>query len=379
MKTLRDIGPLAGVKVLVRVDFNVPIQNGRVADDHRIRATLPTIEFLRSRGARVILISHLEASDGSNLSLAPVAEHLKSLGLPVLFVSNLRTAYDLSENELADSQCMLLENLRLDPGEKANDQAFAKQLASLADIFVNDAFSVSHRAHASVVSVPKYLPSYAGLQFESEVTNLAKAFAPGHPFLFILGGAKFETKLPLLAKFIASADTVFVGGALANDFFRAKGYEIGQSLLSKNTPELKSFLNSDKLMLPCDVALADHTIKSPETLAPAEKILDAGPATVSALAAKVAAAHFILWNGPLGLYEEGFKQPTLDLAKLIGEATGRGATTVIGGGDTLAAVSELGTQDQFTFISMAGGAMLDFLAQGTLPGIEALNVSESLS
>ena len=375
MKTLQEIGPLSGVKVLVRVDFNVPINQGRVVDDHRIRASLPTIDFLRSRGAKVILASHLEANDGSNLSLEPVAEHLKSLGLPVIFVSNLRAAYDLSENELSLSQCMLLQNLRMDPGEKANDQSFAKQLASLADIFVNDAFSVSHRAHASVVSVPKYLPSYAGLQFQSEVSNLAKAFEPSHPFLFILGGAKFETKLPLLTKFMQTADTVFVGGALANDFFRAKGYETGDSLLSKETPDLAAFLGNAKLMLPQDVTLSDQSVKSPAAVSVGERILDAGPETVASLAEKIASAHFILWNGPLGLYEKGFKQPTLSLAKQIGEATGRGVTTILGGGDTLAAVSELGVQDQFTFISMAGGAMLDFLAQGTLPGLEALNQS----
>ena len=375
MKTLQEIGPLSGVKVLVRVDFNVPIKQGRVADDHRIRASLPTIDFLRSRGAKVILASHLEANDGSNLSLEPVAEHLKSLGLPVIFVSNLRAAYDLSENELSLSQCMLLQNLRMDPGEKANDQSFAKQLASLADIFVNDAFSVSHRAHASVVSVPKYLPSYAGLQFQSEVSNLAKAFEPSHPFLFILGGAKFETKLPLLTKFMQTADTIFVGGALANDFFRAKGYETGDSLLSKETPDLAAFLGNAKLMLPQDVTLSDQSVKSPAAVSVGERILDAGPETVASLAEKIASAHFILWNGPLGLYEKGFKQPTLSLAKQIGEATGRGVTTILGGGDTLAAVSELGVQDQFTFISMAGGAMLDFLAQGTLPGLEALNQS----
>lgn len=375
MKTLQEIGPLSGVKVLVRVDFNVPINQGRVVDDHRIRASLPTIEFLRSRGAKVILASHLEANDGSNLSLEPVAEHLKSLGLPVIFVSNLRAAYDLSENELSLSQCMLLQNLRMDPGEKANDQSFAKQLASLADIFVNDAFSVSHRAHASVVSVPKYLPSYAGLQFQSEVSNLAKAFEPSHPFLFILGGAKFETKLPLLTKFMQTADTIFVGGALANDFFRAKGYETGDSLLSKETPDLAAFLGNAKLMLPQDVTLSDQSVKSPAAVSVGERILDAGPETVASLAEKIASAHFILWNGPLGLYEKGFKQPTLSLAKQIGEATGRGVTTILGGGDTLAAVSELGVQDQFTFISMAGGAMLDFLAQGTLPGLEALNQS----
>jgi len=376
MKTIRDIKVLKGVKVFLRADFNVPIKNGRVMEDFRIRAALPTINYLLSKGAKVILTSHLEVKEGESNSLAPISAVLGKLGVPVMFVKDMRAAHATIENDLQDGQCALLENLRDWEGEKGNDLKFAKELASLADIYVNDAFSVCHRAHASVVSVPKFLPSYAGFQLEKEVANLSKAFTPAHPFLFILGGAKFETKLPLLARFIKTADAVFVGGALANDFFKAKGYEVGQSLLSKGDFDFKPFLNDPKLMLPVDVITQEHVTKADSGLSKTDIVEDDGPKTVAMLQEKIKSAKFILWNGPLGLYEGGYKEPTLALAKAIGEATGHGATTIVGGGDTLAAIAELGIDDQFTFISTAGGAMLDFLAKGTLPGIEALEQSE---
>jgi phosphoglycerate kinase len=361
------------VKVLLRAGFDVPLQNGAVADDTRIKATLPTIDFLRAKGAKIILISHLESIDGGNPSLEPVARRLTELGVPVMFIGKIRTAYDLIESGSAGSDCMLLENLRQFEGEKANDQKFAKELASLADIYVNDAFSVCHREHASIVGVPKFLPSYAGLQLEKEVSNLSRAFDPAHPFLFILGGAKFETKLPVIERFFDVADFIFVGGALANDFFKAKGYETGLSVLSKMDFDFKKFLGSPKLLLPVDVVTEKHGSKASNGLSADDKIADAGEGTMAMLEDKVNAARFILWNGPLGIYENGYKGPTLELAKMIGETTARGATTVVGGGDTLAAIDTLGTADKFTFISTGGGAMLDFLAKGTLPGIEALS------
>ncbi len=384
MKTLNDIEHLKGVKVLVRVDWNVPIKNGAVADDTRIKAAMPTIDFLRAKGAKIILISHLESNDGSIPSLQPVADYLKTkIGLPVMFVKNIRAANDLIENELPESGCMLIENLRTFDGEKANDQKFAKELASLADIFVNEAFSVCHREHASIVSLPKYIPSYAGFELEKEVANLSKVFNPAHPFLFILGGAKFETKLPLLSKFMEIADMVFVGGALASDLFKTKGWETGKSLVSDlidskfTIHDLEKFVGNPKLLLPVDVELKDKTVKSPDSLTSNDAIADSGSKTVAMLQEKVNASKFILWNGPLGMYEDGFRQPTLDLAEMIGEATFHGAETIVGGGDTLAAIASLGIADKFSFVSTAGGAMLDFLAKGTLPGIEALEDSQA--
>lgn len=375
MRTLHDIEHLEGVKVLTRVDFNVSIRDGVIVDDTRIRAALPTVNHLMKGGAKVILVSHLESNDGNNASLAPVATYLSKLGIPVTFVKDPKAAYEMSEKSLKNGECLLLENLRIFDGEKDNDKKFAKDLASLADIYVNDAFSVSHREHASIVGVPKLLPSYAGFQFEKEVANISKAFTPAHPFLFILGGAKFETKMPLLTKFMEIADIVFVGGALANDLFKAKGYEVGVSLVSKSGIDLGGFLESLKLILPVDVITGKKETKPADQVSPEDKIMDAGKATVALLKEKIAEAKFILWNGPFGLYEDGYKQTTLDAAALIGEATARGATTIVGGGDTLAAITTLGIVDQFTFVSTGGGAMLDFLAKGTLPGIEALERS----
>ena len=229
MKTIRDIENLKGVKALVRVDFNVPVMNGAVADDFRIRKTLPTLQYLRERGAKSILISHIDdnADPAATPSLEPVARHLKKLGIECTFVKNYKNA--LAEIESApEGGCILLENLRMNDGEKKNDKKFAGELATLADLYINDAFSVSHRAHASVVAVTEFLPSYAGLLLESEVTHLSEAFHPARPFLFILGGAKFETKLPLIEKFIDIADAVFVGGALSKITCKDSGGPTGR-------------------------------------------------------------------------------------------------------------------------------------------------------
>lgn len=375
MKTLTDIPHLQGVKVLVRADFNVPIQNKEVADDYRIRMALPTIEFLRSKGAKVILVSHLESADGGNPSLEPVARSLSKLDGGTTFIKDWKKAHEIIEN-LKDGECVLLENLRFFDGEKANDPAFAAQMASLADVYVNEAFSVSHREHASVVGVPKLIPSYAGIQLEKEVAALSKAFNPAHPFLFILGGAKFETKLPLLSKFLTIADKVFVGGALANDIYKQRGYEVGISLVSKEDIDLSDFARNPKVIIPVDIINQEKEVKMANALTPADKIMDSGPETMEALKATIKAAKFILWNGPLGLYEDGYRGPTLDLARMIAEASEQnGAESIVGGGDTLAAISTLGLEEKFTFISTGGGAMLDFLAKGTLPGIEALEGS----
>lgn len=373
MKTLSDIAHLEGVKVLVRVDFNVPIQNGMVADDYRIKSALPTIEFLRKKNAKVILMSHMEAADGGNPSLEPVAKHLSELAGSVTFIKDYKTALGVIDAG-APGQCFLLENLRFFEGEKKNDPVFAEELASLADIYVNEAFSASHREHASIVGVPKFIPSYAGVQLEREVAALSKAFNPAHPFLFILGGAKFETKLPLLSKFLSIADSIFVGGALANDLFKAKGYEVGVSLLSKGDVDLSGFINSPKVMVPIDVITQKKEVRSSDQISKDDKIMDSGPKTMDMLKKKISESKFILWNGPLGLYEDGYRGPTLDLAKLIaGASEVNGAESIVGGGDTLAAISALGLEEKFTFISTGGGAMLDFLAKGTLPGIEALS------
>ncbi len=339
MKLLTETGNLKGKRVLVRVDWSVPTQDGKAINDFQIRKSFPTIEYLRKAGAKITLISHAERDEDS---LLDIFNHAKNF-LPLTFIK--------------PSNLVLLENLRRNKGEKENSEKFAKELAKHGDIFVNEAFPVSHRVHASVVSVPKLLPSFAGLQFALEVTTLSKAFYPKRPFLFILGGAKFDTKLPLLKKFINIADEIFVGGALANNFFKEQGQDVGISLVKEGDFGLSELLKSGKIILPED------------TIKVGGKILDIGFKTLETLKARIIASKQVLWNGPLGQYELGYKVATLELAKLIAEF---GHESIVGGGDTISALEELNIVDKFTFVSTGGGAMLDFLASGTLPGIDAL-------
>jgi len=341
MKSITEAGDLKGKKVIVRVDWNEPVENYRVLSDYRIKKSFPTIEYLEKAGAKVILISHRE---GEENSLEPAFKHAKT------FLPNLTFK--------EDGPIMLLENLRQNSGEMANSLDYAKELSGLGEIYVNEAFSESHRNYASIVGIPKFLPSYAGLRLSIEVQELSKTFYPKHPFLFILGGAKFDTKLPLVKKFLNIADFVFVGGALANNFFKEQGKDVDGSLVSDGEFGLLELLKTGKVLLPED------------TITKEGKILDAGPKTLEMLKEKIAASKLVLWNGPLGNYENGFTVATKELAKMIADA---GHESIIGGGDTLAAIEELQLLDKFTFVSTGGGAMLDFLAMGTLPGIEALS------
>lgn len=343
MKPITEIKDLKGKRVLVRVDWSVPIAGDEVVSDYQILKTIPTIEYLRKAGAEIVIASHMEQDKDS---LEPVYNHVKKLLPGLTFVKK--------------SDFMLIENLRRHKGEKDNTEEFAKKLAKMGDIFVNEAFPVSHREHASIVGVPKLIPGFAGFQLVKEVETLSKVFYPKHPFLFIIGGAKFDTKLPLLKKFIHVADKIFVGGALAHNFFKEMGRDIGDSLVSSGDYDLRELIQTDKISLPDD------------TITEGSKILDAGPITLENLRRKVMNAQLILWNGPLGAYERGYRTATLELAKMIAES---GKESIIGGGDTLAAVTELNLFDKFSFVSTGGGAMLDFLATGTLPGIEVLKKS----
>lgn len=379
MKYLRDIKELEGVKVLMRLDLNVPIKNGVVADDFRIRKALPTISYLLEKKAKLVLMSHIEASGGHKAekpSLEAVSQHFEKLGVKCIFVKNYKNALPEIE-KLPEGHVVLLENLRFYEGETKNDKKFACELASLGDIYVNEAFAVSHRAHASVSAITECMPSYAGLLFEQEVKHLSSAFHPDHPFLFILGGAKFETKLPLIEKFMGIADRVFVGGALANNFFKEQGMEIGKSLVSPDNFDLTRYIGSPKLVLPVDMVVIDGKteVKKIGAMVAEDSIYDAGPETMVLLEKEINAAKYILWNGPLGAYEQGFKEPTLHLARMIANATANGAKSILGGGDTLAALAELNMEESFTFVSTGGGAMLEFLAKGTLPAVEALEKS----
>ena len=361
MKSIKQIKNLKGKIALVRVDFNVPIKNGKVEDDFRIRKALPTIKFLEKRGAKIILITHL-GKDGSE-SLEPVIKHFFKI------------------SKCSKTQVSFFENIRKFKGEMKNDQNFAKKLARLADptlsgragIYVNEAFSASHRAHASIVGLPKYLPSYAGFQLEEEVKNLSHTFKKiKHPFLFILGGAKFSTKMPMIQKFLKLADSVFIGGALASDFLKAKGYEIGQSLVSDTHYGIEKFLKNKKLILPVDVIVKSGNKlidRKANEVKRDENIIDVGTETVKNLTPIIKKSRMILWNGPLGKYEALGGRSTRKVLKLVTKSK---AESIIGGGDTVSFISEMKMEKKFSFVSTGGGATLEFLVNGTLPGIKAL-------
>lgn len=361
---------LAGRKVLLRLDLNVPIAAGRVADDFRIKKMLPTVEYLRASGARLIILSHLGRAEAS---LAPVARYLKDF-FPLELVSS-PAALEAARNQTSVGRCFLLENLRCEPGEAANDPDFATRLARLGELYVNEAFASSHREHASIVGLPRRLPAYVGFNFAEEIKNLSRVFKPQHPFTVILGGAKFETKLPVLKKLISLADQIFVYGALAHAFFKERGYELGESLVDRDTALTRPFLDHPKIVLPADVRVKNGErvfIKTPDRLIKSDNILDVGLVSIEKLLPAIGQSRFVLWSGPLGNFEHGFKGSTEAVAKLI---AGSNATTIVGGGDTVAALRALDILDQFDFVSTGGGAMLDFLAYGTLPGIEALKLS----
>ena len=372
MKSIKDIENIAGKKILLRVDFNVPMKDGKILDDFRIKKALPTIEFLHKKGATVIILAHL-GEDGKN-SLLPVAVRLKKYLPESVFIKEpiLSDKTEQTVKDLKKGSIVLLENIRSEEGEKKNAPSFARALSRYGDIYVNDAFSVSHRPHASIIGITKYLKGYAGLQLMSEVDSLQKAFSPEHPFIFILGGAKFETKIPLVKKFLRNAETVFIGGALANDFFKVKGYEVGKSLVDEGNFQIPALLKNKNLLLPIDVEVTSgskkHFAKSTEVKED-EVIVDVGPETIKMMESLIEKASFILWNGPLGKYEDGYGTGTEKLIKVIARSK---AYSVIGGGDTVSIISKLKLESDLGFVSTGGGATLDFLAKGTLAVIKVL-------
>lgn len=376
LKGVELIENLEGKYVFLRTSLNVPVKDAVVQDVFRITQALKTIEYLLSAGARVILCSHL-GKDGS-ASIAPVYDVLRQHISVVLSPEVVGTTTLSLRNGLENGQALLLENVRRQQGEMENSTAFATELASLADVFVNDDFAASHRAHASLHAICEFLPSYVGINFAHEYDELSKALTPVSPSLFILGGAKFETKMPLVEKFLALYDYIFIGGALANDFFKAKGYEVGISLVSDMNLVGSPLLTHPKILLPVDVVAVKNgvpRVTSSQTVQKDESILDAGPETLAVLAPIIKDSKTILWNGPLGNYEGGFREQTLACARLIAHSP---AYSVIGGGDTVASIESLGSQDAFGFLSTAGGAMLTFLEEGTLTAMEALNMENGV-
>lgn len=370
MRNIKQVKNVKGKTVLLRVDFNVPIKNGKVQDDFRIQKALPTIQFLQKKGAKIILIAHLGKGGES---LAPVAKVLSKFIKTKFIKEIISPKVSKAASEMKPGEIIMLENLRNHKGEQKRDKKFAAELAKLADIYVNEAFSVDHREDASIVLLPKLLPAYAGLQLEEEVKNLSHAFKnPKHPFLFILGGAKFSTKMPLIKKYLKAADYVFIGGALANDFLKADGYIVGKSLVDDTNYNVRELIKNKKLILPVDVIVKSQKVLINKLVAEVsmdDYILDIGSETVKKLAPIIKKSKLILWNGPLGKYEDSGGEATKKILKLIGASK---AESIIGGGDTVALVSQMKLQNKFSFISTGGGATLDFLADGTLPGIKAL-------
>ena len=384
-KTIRDID-VKGKRVLVRVDFNVPIKDGAVGDDTRIRAALPTIEYLLENGAALILCSHLGRPKGQPLpefSLKPVADNLATLlGKPVAFAEDcIGPKAEEAAKALNPGDVLLLENTRFHDGETANDPEMAKQMASLAEVFVNDAFGTAHRAHASNVGVSDYLPAAAGFLLEKEIKYLGQAIAdPEKPFVAILGGAKISDKIGVIKNLLQKADSVLVGGGMANTFFKAQGYPVADSLVEDEALETAREILAEagpKFRLPVDVIIADkfeadaaHKTMATGPIPDGWRILDIGPETLTHYARIIQDARTVVWNGPMGVFEfPEFAKGTLGIAQAAAES---GAVTIVGGGESVAAVKQSGLADKITHISTGGGASLEMLEGKTLPGLAAL-------
>jgi len=390
-KTIRDVD-VSGKRALVRVDFNVPLQEGTVADDTRIQAALPTIEYLLDRNAAVILMSHLGRPKGQivpELRMDPVAARLSELlGRPVKKLDDcVGPEIEAAVQAMQPGEVVLLENTRFHPQEKANDPAFAAQLAALADVYVNDAFGAAHRAHASTEGVARAIrerggAAVAGLLMERELTFLGRAVEnPEHPFVAILGGAKISDKISFVEELLERCDRLLVGGGMANTFFKAMGFGVGDSLVEEDAvPTAQALLKSSgsRLILPVDVVIADAfdndaraRVVAPNEVSSGWRILDIGPKTVTTFESALGGAKTVLWNGPLGVFEmPNFAEGTRAVARLL---AGMEATTIIGGGESAAAVRQAGLADRMTHVSTGGGASLEFLEGKTLPAVAALD------
>jgi phosphoglycerate kinase len=392
-KTILDLtdAQLRGKRALVRVDFNVPIEGDRVTDDTRIRAALPTIETLLARGACVVLLSHLGRPKGKpdiKYTLGPVARHLQSLlEIPVGFVETTDSDEAIRATHTAKAgTVLLLENTRFLGGEEKNEERLARALAELGDLYVNDAFGSAHRAHASTEGIAHYLkPAVAGLLMERELRYLGDTLkAPARPFVAILGGAKISGKIDVIEALLPKVDKLLIGGAMACTFFKAMGLETGKSLVEADRVDMAKALlarASEKLVLPDDALVAPSLDDGaaakavPRNAIPADQAMfDIGPASAKKFADEIARAKTVLWNGPMGVFEKPpFDRGTKAVALALADATARGATTIVGGGDSAAAVEQLGLAEKMSHVSTGGGASLEFLEGKELPGVAALD------
>ncbi len=385
-KTVRDVD-LQGKRVLMRADFNVPLEGDKVTDDTRIRAALPTIKYILEQGACLVLMSHLGRPKGQvkpEFSLKPVAGRLgELLSQSVIMAPDcVGDEVEAMAEDLKPGEVMLLENTRFHAGERDNDAAFAKQLAALGEVFVNDAFGTAHRAHASTEGVTHYLPSMAGFLIEKEIKYLGQATShPEHPYIVILGGAKISDKIGVIENMLDQADKILIGGGMANTFFKAQGLEMGDSLVEDDVLDTAKALMDkagDTLVLPTDAVVADafdndaHTkVVSVDEVKPGWRILDIGPKTIEAFKSILKTTKTVAWNGPMGVFEmENFAKGTVALAKALADLD---AVTVVGGGDSASAVQKAGVADEVSHVSTGGGASLTFLEGKSLPGLEALD------
>ncbi len=388
MRQLKDV---AGKVVFLRVDFNVPLANGKVKEDYKIIAGLPTIRFLLRYKAKVVIATHLGDPGGKKskkFTTEPVAKRLeKLLGQKVVFVKDcIGPKVDKAVAELKPGQVVFLENLRYYSGEEKDDRQFAKQLARPADVYINNAFAVSHRAHASVSAIKAHLPSYAGLLLEQEVASIERALKPKKPLVVVIGGAKIGTKLPIIKNFIKNASQILVGGAVANDFLQSLGYEVGKSKVSGDAKLAKQAISmykkagNKKIILPLDLVVSKKkdgkghlAVKSVSMVSKDDYIYDIGPKTISFYSRYLKQANTIAWNGPMGWFEQdSFKHGTVALARVMAARSSGRAFGVVGGGETVEALKMAGMFDQVDWVSTGGGAMLDFLAGEPMPGLKGL-------
>jgi phosphoglycerate kinase len=391
IRSVKSIKKIAGKKVLLRADFNVPLKDGKIKDDYKIMAEMPTIRFLIRYKCKVIIATHLGRPDGRDnvYSVKPIAKRLSELlGKNVKFVGDsigLEAGTEISKMDKGD--VILLENLRFYKEEKKNNKKFAKELVYPADIYVNDAFGASHREHASVCAIKKYKPSYAGLLLEKEIINLKKILRPKKPLVAVIGGAKIETKLPLLKKIRGTANQILVGGALANNFLYALKYEVGRSLMDKKSMALTKKIISmykmigiKKFILPVDVVVGSRkdgagkaAVKKVDKVSNNDIIFDIGPETIKLYSKYIKGAKTIAWNGPMGKFEsERFRHGTLSIARVIASRSSGKAYGVVGGGETIEALRMTKMLDYVDWVSTGGGAMLSFLGGEKMPGLEGI-------
>jgi phosphoglycerate kinase len=385
-KTIRDVD-VTGKRVLMRVDFNVPLQEGQISDDTRIRAALPTLQYLLDHGASLVLMSHLGRPKGEvkpELSLKPVAARLgQLLGQDVQMAPDcIGPEVEKMAAALQPGDVLLLENTRFHPGERKNDPQMSAQLARLGDLFVNDAFGAAHRAHASTEGVTHHLPAVAGLLMEKEIEFLGTTVErPAHPYVAIIGGAKISDKIGVIRNLLSQADWLLIGGGMANTFFAAQGYEMGDSLVEEDSLDVARELmelGKGKLVLPVDGVVADafsadaHAkVVQVDQIEPGWRMLDIGPQSVELFRTQIAAAKTVVWNGPMGVFEMApFAKGTTAVAEMLAASR---ATTIIGGGDSVAAIQQAGLADKMSHISTGGGASLEMLEGKALPGLAALD------